>query len=215
MKKIKLLIADDHQIIIDGIKSLLDDVTEIDFIFEANNGNDAVNKALNLDIDVVLMDIDMPVLNGIEATKQIKSANKNIKIIILSMHDEKTLIQKLIKNGIDGYLIKNSDRDVLIDAVKKVAKGQKYFSSEVTMSLIDNTYEMNSNSSSNLISELTDREIEVLKLVAEGFTNKEIGEKLFISYRTVDTHRTNLMKKIDVTNIVGLIKFAINNGFVN
>jgi DNA-binding NarL/FixJ family response regulator len=183
---------------------------------EARNGAEALETLDLLKTDLVLMDIDMPVMNGLEATKKIKEKHPEIKVIILSMHNEGSLVKKLISCGADGYILKNSDREELISAIQKVNKGSKYFSHEVTLSLA----ELDSNASSDpgkdsFIHDLTEREIEILKLIAEGYSNKEIGEQLFISYRTVDTHRTNLMKKIGVNNIAGLIRYAIKRGFIN
>jgi len=167
-------------------------------------------------VDIVLMDIDMPVMNGIEATKQIIKDFPNVKVVILSMHKEGGLIKNLIAIGAHGFLLKNSDQNELIGAIRKVASGDRYFSPDVTMSLLSKT-SINTTAfdSMETLSQLTERETEILKLIAEGYSNKEIGEKLFISHRTVDTHRTNLMKKLDVNNIAGLIKFAIQNGLVS
>lgn len=149
----------------------------------------------------------MPVLNGLDATQRIKQFNPEIKIIILTMHDEKSLVKRFMEIGADGYTLKNTDKDQLIEVVKKVASGKKHFPEELMKEnenplkkIIDNP------SDAILKSQLTDREIEVLSLISQGFSNKEIGDKLFISHRTVDTHRTNLMKKLDVGNIAGLIK---------
>ena len=210
------MIVDDHQIIIDGLKSLLEDEADFKLIAEANNGKEALEVLNLLEVDIVLMDIDMPVMNGIEATKQILKDFQNVKVVILSMHKEGGLIKNLIAIGAHGFLLKNSDQTELIGAIRKVASGDRYFSPDVTMSLLNKT-SMNASSFKGieLLSQLTERETEILKLIAEGYSNKEIGEKLFISHRTVDTHRTNLMKKLDVTNIAGLIKFAIQNGIVS
>ena len=216
MKEIKLLIVDDHQIIIDGLKSLLEEEAGFKLIGEANNGQEALKVLKLLDVDIVLMDIDMPVMNGIEATKQILKDFQSVKVVILSMHKEGGLIKNLIAIGAHGFLLKNSDQAELIDAIKKVASGDRYFSPDVTMSLLSKTsVDSSSFKGIDLLSQLTERETEILKLIAEGYSNKEIGEKLFISHRTVDTHRTNLMKKLDVTNIAGLIKFAILTGIVS
>jgi DNA-binding NarL/FixJ family response regulator len=216
MKTIKVLITDDHQIIIDGLKSLLNDVNGIQIVGEALNGADALQTLDLLSADLVLMDIDMPVMNGMEATRLIKKKYPKIKVIILSMHNEGSLVKKLIASGADGYILKNSDREELIAAILKVSEGQKYFSPDVTLSLAEVSSHHNSGQEKeSYIHDLTDREIEILKLIAEGYSNKEIGEKLFISHRTVDTHRTNLMKKIGVNNIAGLIRYAIKRGFVN
>jgi two-component system response regulator NreC len=216
MKEIRLLIVDDHQIIIDGLKSLLEDEADFKLIGEANNGKEALDILKILDVDIVLMDIDMPIMNGIEATKQILKDFQNVRVVILSMHKEGGLIKNLIAIGAHGFLLKNTDQAQLIEAIRKVASGDKYFSPDVTMSLLNKTTTNTSTVDGiELLSQLTERETEILKLIAEGFSNKEIGEKLFISHRTVDTHRTNLMKKLDVSNIAGLIKFAIQNGIVS
>ena len=216
MDPIKILITDDHQIIIDGIKSLLDDEESVSVIGEATNGREALNYLKLLKPDLVLMDIDMPVLNGIEATQMIKSDFPDIKVIILSMHNESGLIKTLLKAGADGYVLKNADRSELVEAIKMVSAGKSYFSADVTRSLAKDDDALVSNfQKSSKVADLTAREIEILKLIAEGYSNKEIGEKLFISHRTVDSHRTNLMKKLDVNNVAGIIRFAISNGFIS
>jgi len=208
MNRIKVLLVDDHQIIIDGLKSLLKNSDEISVVAEANNGREALRILDILEIDVVLMDIDMPVLNGIDTLKEIGKQSFGVKVIILSMHNEAGMIKSLMSIGANGYLLKSCTQEELIGAIRKVASGQSYFSTEVTLSLLNPAQ---SNQPTEL---LTDRETEIIKLIAEGFSNKEIGSKLFISHRTVDTHRTNLMKKLDVSNIAGLISYAIRNGLV-
>jgi two-component system response regulator NreC len=150
----------------------------------------------------------MPVLNGIDTLKEIGKRGSDVKVIILSMHNEAGMIKSLIEIGAKGYLLKSCAQEELIGAIRKVASSQSYFSTEVTLSLLNPTQ---SNQPTEL---LTERETEIIKLIAEGFSNKEIGSKLFISHRTVDTHRTNLMKKLDVGNIAGLISYAIRNGIV-
>jgi DNA-binding NarL/FixJ family response regulator len=211
MNKIKVLLTDDHQIIIDGLKSLLKNSDEIVVAAEANNGREALRILELLSIDVVLMDIDMPVLNGIETLKEIRKQFRNVKVIILSMHNEAGMIKSLMDIGANGYLLKSCSQDELIGAIKKVSTGQNYFSTDVTLALLNTSKTSTSEQKNEL---LTDRETEILKLIAAGFSNKEIGDQLFISHRTVDTHRTNLMKKLDVNNIAGLISYAIRNGIV-
>ena len=208
MNRIKVLLVDDHQIIIDGLKSLLKNSEEIVVVAEANNGREALPILDLLELDVVLMDIDMPVMNGIDTLKEIRKQGLAVKVIILSMRNEAGMIKSLINICADGYLLKSSSQDEVINAIRKVAGGQQYFSTEVTLSLL----KPNQNNHQSEI--LTDRETEIIKLIAEGFSNKEIGDKLFISHRTVDTHRTNLMKKLNVSNIAGLISYAIKNGIV-
>lgn len=213
MNRIKVLLVDDHQIIIDGMKSLLKDSGEIVVAGEATNGREALRILDLLELDVVLMDIDMPVLNGIDTLKEIRKQGLAVKVIILSMHNEAGMIKSLISIGANGYLLKSSSQEEVINAIIKVANGNSYFSPEVTLSLLNKT--QNSSQDSSQQNELlTDRETEIVQLIAEGFSNKEIGNKLFISHRTVDTHRTNIMKKLNVSNIAGLISYAIRNGIV-
>lgn len=212
MNELKILLVDDHQIITDGLRSLVNSVEGMQVIGDANNGKEAIELLKVLDVDVVLMDIDMPVMNGLDATKAIKAKPGKTKVIILSMHCESGMVKELIGIGADGYILKNASKEELIQAIQKVAEGQQYFATDVTMSLLNNKQNPNH---SNLDVDLTNRELEILKLIADGFSNKEIGEQLFISHRTVDTHRTNLMKKLEVNNIAGLISFAIKKGIVS
>lgn len=208
MNKINVLLTDDHQLIIDGLKSLLKDQDDINVSAEANNGREALRILGFLPVDVVLMDIDMPVMNGIETLKEVKKQYPDVKVIILSMHNEAGMIKSLIDLGANGYLLKSCTQDEVVSAIRKVAAGQASFSTDVTMALLKPA---NQEQKTEF---LTERETEILKMIAAGFSNKEIGDKLFISHRTVDTHRTNLMKKISVNNIAGLISYAIKNGIV-
>jgi DNA-binding NarL/FixJ family response regulator len=212
MSKIKVLLVDDHQIIIDGLKSLLSNSGEIAVVGEANNGHEALRILNLIEIDVILMDIDMPVMNGIDTLKEIRRHGSAVKVIILSMHNEAGMIKSLVNLGANGYLLKSSSQDEVVNAIGKVADGQSYFSTEVTLSLLNKS--PNGIQANQQVELLTDRETEIIKLIAEGFSNKEIGDKLFISHRTVDTHRTNLMKKLNISNIAGLISYAIKNGIV-
>lgn len=213
MNRIKVLLADDHQIILDGLQSLLKNAAEIIVIAEANNGREALHVLELLQPDVVLMDIDMPVMNGIEALKEISRRFPAVKVIILSMHSEKGMIKSLMDLGAQGYLLKSCSQEELFTAIRKVARGKSFFSPDVTLSLLrPDSGERDIKDARNEL--LTDRESEILKLIAAGFSNKEIGEKLFISHRTVDTHRTNIMKKLNVSNIAGLISYAIRHGMV-
>jgi two-component system response regulator NreC len=210
MSNIRLLLVDDHKIVLDGIKALLDDLDGFDCVATADNGQKALDLLNVFDVDVVLMDIDMPVMNGIEATKRIKKDFSRLKVISLTQHSERGLVKRLLECGSDGYLLKNIAQDELAAAIRKVVAGEQAFSEEVTMSLARKAVEKNAQ---GVEVELTEREIEILSLIAEGLSSKQIGEKLFISPRTVDTHRTNLMNKLDIHNIAGLIRFALKNGY--
>lgn len=209
----KILLCDDHQLIIDGLKNILQDQPTLTFAGEANDGAQALKILDVLAVDLVLMDIDMPGMNGLEATIQIKKTHPQTKVMILTMHDEPSLVRKIKDIGANGYMLKNADQEELLKAMDEVLQGKLHFPPEIlngTKPIKEESYSLRP-SDALLISQLTEREIEILKQIAEGLSNKEIGDKLFISHRTVDTHRTNLMKKLDVHNIAGLIRFAIRN----
>lgn len=207
MPLINILTVDDHQLIIDGLSTFIKEEPAFRFAGYAHNGQQAIDIVKTIQVDLVLMDVDMPVLNGLDATQRIKQFNPAIKIVILTMHDEKSLVKKFMDIGADGYLLKNADRHVLVDTIKKVAAGEKHFPADLLKEKDSPVKKAIENPSEALIkSQLTEREIEILSLIAQGYSNKEIGDQLFISHRTVDTHRTNLMKKLDVNNIAGLIK---------
>ena len=210
MSDIRLILVDDHKIVLDGIKALLDDLEGFDCVATADNGQKALELLKVFDVDVVLMDIDMPVMNGIEATKQIKKDFADIKVISLTQHSERGMVKQLLECGSDGYLLKNIAHYELATAIRKVMSGEQAFSEDISTSLAGKAVEKNAQ---GVEVELTEREIEILTLIAEGFSSKQIGEKLFISPRTVDTHRTNLMNKLDIHNIAGLIRFALKNGY--
>ena len=205
-----MIVVDGHRIVLDGLKSLLDDVDGFDCLATADNGQKAVDLLKVFEADVILMDVDMPVMNGMEATRLIKKSYPKVKIISLTQHSERGMVKQLMECGSDGYLLKNIAQDELAVAIRKVYNGENVFSSEVALSLSGKVVEKNSN---GVEVELTEREIEILILISEGLSSKQVGEKLFIGPRTVDTHRTNLMNKLDIHNIAGLIRFALKNGY--
>lgn len=212
---IKIIIVDDHQMVAEGLKNLIESSGNAKVIGTATNGQELLKTLEIVTPDVILMDIDMPVMNGIDAMMHIQKRFPDQKVIILSMHEESSLVKKLTNLGAKGFLFKNSDADELSLALNRVMKGGTYFTSNISLNLINNRLGLESEyGMDDKKSLLTEREIEILKLIAEGLSNKEIGEQLFISHRTVDTHRTNLMKKLDVSNIAGLIRYAIKQGFV-
>lgn len=214
-----LLIVDDHQLVLDGLVSIVNDLQGFEIKGSARNGKEGLQLAEVLNPDIILMDIDMPIMNGLEATRRIKAINSETKVIILTMHNEVSLIKKVMSIGADGYLLKNADREEFHNALCAVSKGKNHFSAEVTETLLNPSKKANGSfeidTDTVQLSKLTEREVDILKLIAEGLSNKEIGDQLFISHRTVDTHRTNLMKKLEVHNIAGLIKFAIKSGMVS
>lgn len=208
MSNIQIVIVDDHDLILNGIKTVIDDIPDISVIGEANNGKQLLMLLERVIPDVIIMDIDMPVMDGIETSKIVKNKYPEIHIIALTIHDELGVINKIKEADFDGYLLKNIDKEEISRAIKIVNSGKKYYSANLFDSIISQT---NKKKKKTIHNNLTDRDIEVLKLIANGFSNKEIGQKLYISHRTVDTHRTNIMKKLSINNIAGLIKFAYLN----
>lgn len=212
MQTIQIVMADDHDLIIEGVKTVLQESPEFCFVGEANNGKQLLLLLEKVQPDVILMDIDMPEMDGIEAGEIIKKKYPDVSIIALTVHNELGIIKKVRENKLDGYLLKNVEKEELIKAIRTVASGIKYFNANVLDSVLN---QIEKNPGREYSAKLTSREIEILKLITDGYSNTEIGKKLFISHRTVDTHRTNLMKKLNVNNIAGLIKFALQHDLLD
>jgi len=204
-----LLIADDHQLIIDGLSKIFQDEKIISSIHSALNGKDAVDKTLENDIDCVLMDISMPIINGHDATLLIKKQKPYVKIIVVSMLSDASVVAKLLKAGADAFIIKNTGKDELLKAINKVMNGEKYISQELSYDLFNHINRKKENIGSN--DHLTPREIEIIKYIADGMTNHEIADKLFLSHATVDTHRKNILSKLGLKNSASLVKYAADN----
>jgi DNA-binding NarL/FixJ family response regulator len=212
--KIKVLIADDHQLFREGLINLLSESPDIDLIGYADNGKDAYEKAVIYNPNVILMDISMPVMGGEEATRLVKKQIPAIKIIALTMHSDKHYIKSMLEAGVDGYLFKNCTYNQLIEAIKTVVSGKKYLSGDITETLIDDYLNQETGKESE-DSDLTERELEVLKLYAEGKTTREISETLFVSIKTVGTHRQHIMEKLDIKTTVEMIKYALRKGIIS
>ena len=211
--KIKVLIADDHQLFREGLINLLSQSQEINLVGHADNGKDAYEKAVIYSPDVILMDISMPVMGGEEATRLVKKQMPQVKVIALTMHSDKHYIKSMLEAGVDGYLFKNCTYNQLIDAIKTVSSGKKYLSGDITETLI-NDYLNKETDKENNQSELTERELDVLKLYAEGKTTREISDTLFVSIKTVGTHRQHIMEKLDIKTTVEMIKYALKKGII-
>ncbi|MCZ2357645.1 MAG: response regulator transcription factor [Bacteroidia bacterium] len=222
-KPIRIIIVDDHQIVRDGLRFLISDEPNMTIIAEAENGQDLLDKLAIEQPDIVLLDIRMPVLNGIQVTEKIHRLYPDVKIIILSMHDEEEYITKALQAGAQGYLLKKTGKEELLRAIHTVVGGTNYFSNDVSAKMLSrlmNRKSMNKpmdghKSSSTKEIPLTSREIEIIRLIVQEYTNAEIAERLTISPRTVDTHRRNLLQKTGVKNTAGLVKFAMMNGLLN
>ncbi len=211
----KICLVDDHVLMADGIRSLLDEEEDFVVVEHFTNGLAAVEQLPEIQPDLVLMDLDMPIMNGLEAAQQLRAKLPDLPIIILSMHAEKAVVQKCVKEGVRGYLLKNSSQTEVIQAIRAVLNGGKYYSAMLTESLIaPDKVAVEGNASVRLLATLSDRELDVLKLLAEGLSSKEIAEKLFVSSQTVDSHRKSLLKKLEVKNVAGLVRVAFQEGLV-
>ena len=215
---ITILIADDHPLIAEGIKNTFENQPNFEVVKMVVNGVEVLDFLSKNKVDVVLLDVNMPEMDGIECAKQILKNYSSTKIAILSMHQEKSVIQNLMQIGVNGYMLKTIPSDELLVAIQSIYNGKTYFNADVTKALLSDDVSSTLNplpKQSPLVDQLTTREIEIIKLIAQGNTNTQIGEQLYISPRTVDTHRTNLMKKLDINNMASLIRFAFQNGLTN
>lgn len=216
MAIIKVLLAEDHTIVRKGIRSLLDDEADIEVVGEAENGRDAVVKTGELLPDVVLMDYTMPILNGLEATRQIKKRFPDVKIIILTMHADEEYIFQFLQAGASGYLVKQTAPKELVSAIQAVYLGESYLSPPVSKVVIEEYIrQTQAEHSEDSYEKLTDREREVLQLIAEGYASKNIADQLHISLKTVGVHRTNLMNKLELHSLPELVRYAIRKGIIS
>ena len=215
MNKIKIILADDHRMLRDGLKSLLSDSDFIQIIDEASSGMELLEILKNKQPDVIMMDITMPGMSGIEATQQITKLYPAVKILILSMHTNEEFVINSFKAGAKAYLPKDASQEELLDAITILYNGGEYYSKLISDNFLKN-YIKNSRVDQNLIEneELTQREIEVLKLASKGLCNKEIAEKLFISSKTVDVHKNHIMQKLKLKNTVEMVLYAVKNGII-
>jgi DNA-binding NarL/FixJ family response regulator len=212
---IRIIIADDHQMFIDGLKSLLKPQKNFCVVGEAANGQQLLDLLQTTTTDIILMDVNMQVMDGIEATKQVKLNYPQIKILMLTMFSTRDYIEKVLRAGAHGYILKNTGKEELTQAIQTVMQGESYFSKEVTARIMEGLQKKKAAENDPMMVELTEREKDVLKLIVQECTTQEIADKLFISFHTVETHRKNLISKLNVKNIAGLVKFAILNGLAD
>ena len=215
MSETKILIADDHRVVIEGIKSALQEHPEFKVVGEAVDGLEAVEFAKSLEPNIVIMDISMPILSGIEATRQIKGLNPNNQIVIYTMHSDKEFVVDLFKAGISAYVLKDDPLSDLILALKAVEGGGTYFSTMAPTILVRHMEEMEEKSTNNnSFDTLSQREMEVFQLLAEGKRIKEIAKQLFISPKTVESHKYNIMEKLQAASVIDLTKIAIRKNLI-
>ncbi len=207
--KINLFLVDDHKMFLDGLESLLKDVETLTIVGKASNGKEAL-ELIDESVEIVLMDISMPEIDGIELNKLIKSRFSRINTIAISMHNDAKISEKLIKGGVNGYLLKNAEKEELLLAINTVIGGENYFTEEVKKTYQNSLFERENKK--DQIPELSKRELEVLKEIINELTTREIAEKLFISQHTVESHRKNMLSKLGARNTAGLVRYALENG---
>jgi two-component system, NarL family, response regulator NreC len=221
MPKIRILIADDHDVVRSGLRALLRSAPEFIVVGEAGDGDEAVRQSAKLNPDVVIMDISMPRLNGVEATKLIKQAQPDVHVVILSVHEDEEYAFQILKAGASGYLLKNASKKEIFEAIHSAMSGERFFSPNISRLIVEGFIKRANEQSPQGTQQprhddqkLTRRETEVLKYIAEGHTNRQIAEALFLSFRTVNTHRANIMQKLNIHDTAGLVRHAISLGLI-
>ncbi|EHP47810.1 response regulator transcription factor [Odoribacter laneus] len=214
MQKLKIYLVDDHKLFREGLKLLLSTQDFVHHIYEASNGREFIESLSLVDCDVVLMDIEMPEMNGIEATREALRLHPDLKIIVLSMYGDEQYYYKMIDAGAKGFMLKNTGIENVITAIKKVAAGENFFSEELLFTILNNMRDSNKTETESPDSEISEREMEILYHVCKGKSNQEIADELFISKRTVDKHRANLLSKTGCRNTAALVMYAIKNKII-
>jgi DNA-binding NarL/FixJ family response regulator len=208
---IKVLLADDHQLVIDGLKALLEHQSDLVIIGQAKNGQEVLDFLKNEQPDLILLDVNMPVLNGIQTTTLIRQQYPQVKVLILTMYKNKTIINGLVRLGARGCILKNTGNGELNEAIRTVAAGGTFFSTEIAVLLTEEKEE--TVTKENVV--LSEREVEILKALANGMTSKEIGQRLFLSIYTVETHRKNINHKLGFSNVAEVTRYAIESGLLD
>lgn len=205
---IKILLADDHPLILNGLRTLLAGFKDLHIVGEAIDGEEVVRQCRKLKPDVVVMDISMPRKSGLEAAHELKTASPGSRVLFLTMHESEEYAGQVLEQGAGGYILKSAEKTELVTAIRKVASGERYFGRAV-QAIVERAGSRREKAGAIPI---TRREREIIRLIVQGLTNQEIAEKLFISPRTVDTHRSNLMQKLELRNAAALVKYAIEHG---
>lgn len=211
--KLRILIADDHGILRAGLRALLNGEPELEVVAEASDGEEAMVMVTRHQPDLVLLDMNMPGLNGVETTRALLNHHPELKVLILTVHEDFGLVREALQAGAAGYIIKRAMESELINAIRAIARGEIYVHPAMTRALLESPGK--DTAVSNNTDQLTTREVDVLRLLVQGYTNKQIGEKLNISIRTVETHRANVTSKLGINSRVELLRFATQNGLVS
>ncbi len=207
-----IVLAEDHNLIIEGYRLLIDDIDDLEIVATASDGEETISAIEKHQPEYLILDLHMPKVNGLDVLKYILEYYPNIRVIVISMFGDPAMHREVVRLGAKGYLLKNSDRDEFLLAMNLVMKGKSYYSPALFKEHTKSQKLPGSTPVIPLVS-LTSREEEILTLIAQGYTNKEIAQKLILSHKTIDSHRTNLMKKINVHNVTGLVRYAISNGY--
>lgn len=211
---IQIMIVDDHQIVIDGLKLMLHGQPEMRCTVEANDGFEALKKLKVHPVDIAILDVNMPKMNGIELCKLLKESHPQIKVVALSMFRETSLVKTMLKHGAQGYLLKNAGKDEVIQAIYQVQAGKKYFSEEIKDDIMNSFNKDRQKANNSPFPQISRREKQVLQLIVDEYTTSEIAGKLFISFGTVETHRRNLLIKLGARNTAGLVRVALEYGLL-
>ncbi len=210
---VRLMIVDDHQMFIDGLKALLVDQDRYKVVAESNDGKQAMGQLEEGEIDIIITDLNMPKMSGVDLVREVKLKYPDIKILVLSMHNNRETISEILMSEAEGYILKNTGKQELLNALQRINDGSMFYSNEVMSIMLERVKQEKKKEEATKF--LTERELEILQLILEENTSEEIAEKLFISRRTVDTHRKNILHKTEVKTIVGLMKFALKYDLVN
>ncbi|HNX23602.1 MAG TPA: response regulator transcription factor [Spirochaetota bacterium] len=218
MKKIRIFIVDDHAILREGLRTIIQSVSGYEVIGESGDGRDALEKIEQLKPDVVILDISLPSMTGVEISRQLRKFNPDIRIIILTQYNNDEYVEHLMQYGVHGYILKENTSIDLIRAISEAMKDNIYLSPEITKKMVNNyiiNRRQNSHVEDKITIDLTPRELEIVKLIAEGKSNKQISSMLFISEKTVNVHRSNIMKKLGIKKVTGLVIYAMSKGLIN
>lgn len=212
-KRVRVVLADDHQMMLDGLKGIIRSDKFFELVGEATRGSDALSSILTLKPDLLVTDINMPGMDGIELTRKALEAHPEIKVLVLSMYSDKAMISALLQAGASGYILKNTGKDELLGAMRKIASGGMFFSDEVASEMMKAIVAPKVRQEDEI--KLTPREIEIIGLISKEYSNHEIAEALFISERTVETHRKNIFRKTATKGVIGLLKLAAEKGWIS
>ena len=222
MKKTRILIADDHAVVRSGLKMLLRSHPGFSIVAEAADGEEAVHQVDLCRPDLAILDISMPKLDGIAATKMIKRAHPGVTVLILSVHKNEEYAYQVLKAGASGYILKNAGKKEIFDAIRSAMSGERSFSPDISNIIVNGFVKRSekkepassSRQPTDTLKGLTKREVEILRFIAQGLTSRQIADKLFLSFRTINTHRANLMEKLDIHDTAGLVRYALNAGLI-